>query len=293
MVKKVKTFKESKYHWYRDILLIMLGCSIMAIGVNLFIIPHKIVPGGVFGLSIAVNSVINLSVGAIALLINIPLLIISAIALGSKTGIKTVAATIICPLFLDGFTYIFGNITFTDDILVSSLFGGGLIGLGISIVLYGNATTGGTDTIAKILNKYTGIDIAILLFIIDGLIIITGIIVFKDLSKVPYAIITIFVTSKVINGIMEGLKNKNVVSIVSEKHEIIRDFILQDLNRGGTYYITKGLFNNTRESKVIQSSLERSELNRLMKFLKQNDPDAFITVYKSSEVFGQGFNPIP
>jgi uncharacterized membrane-anchored protein YitT (DUF2179 family) len=290
---KKKAFPEEKLFsalWCRNYALVVFGSLLVALGYNFFIMPHKLVPGGVFGFSIILNQLIDMPVGTIALCINIPLLAWGIKVLGGKFGVKTILAMVLGSMFIDGLTYFFGNPIITKDLLVSSMFGGAIIGLGIGLVVIGGATTGGTDIIARIFSKWFRISLGQMFLSIDGLIVLTSILVFKDIDLAPYCIIAILCISKTVDAVLMGMDAKKAAIIISEKHEEIRDRILE-MDRGGTYIKGEGLFYKNQK-KIIFTALNRKELGNLEMFVKNIDPEAFIATLNTNDVYGNGFKPI-
>lgn len=275
--------------YIKDYSIIILGCLLIALGLNIFIVPHNLAMGGIFGLSIILNHFFDFSIGNIALFINIPILAISAYFFGIKSGIKTVIATILCSVSIDLISYLVGDFSFTKNELLASVFGGITLGSGVGLILSTNSSTGGTDTIAAIISKYYKISLPVLFFSLDAIIVITSAIVFRNSEIIAFAILTIFFTSKSIDLILQYTSKTSTISISSENHEAIRSYILNDLERGGTYYITKGLFNNKGHQKVIQCTLNNGELKKLLSFLRKFAPNAFVTIQDSPRVFGKGF----
>lgn len=287
---KKKNFPEEKLFsnlWFRNYSLVIIGSLLVALGYNFFIMPHKLVPGGVFGLSIIINQMISIPVGTIALCINIPLLLWGIKILGGKFGVKTILAMVLCSAFIDGLTFLFGNPTLTKDLLVSSMFGGAIIGLGIGLVVSGGATTGGSDIIARIFSKWFKLSLGQMFISIDGLIVLTSILVFKDIELAPYCIIAILSISKTVDAVLMGMDSKKAALIISEHHEEIRDRILE-MDRGGTYIKGEGLFYKNQK-KIIFTALNRKELGTLETFVKSIDPEAFVATLNTNDVYGNGF----
>ncbi|MGQ1910514.1 YitT family protein [Marinifilum sp. RC60d5] len=290
---KKKSFPQEKLFsslWFRHYSLIIFGSLLVAIGYNFFIMPHKLVPGGVFGFSIILNQLIGFPVGSIALCINIPLLAWGIKVLGGKFGIKTILAMVLGSVFIDGLTYLCGNPIITKDLLVSSMFGGAIIGLGIGLVVSAGATTGGTDIIARIFSKWFRVSLGQMFITIDGLIVLSSIVVFKNIDLAPYCIIAILCISKTVDAVLMGIDAKKAALIISEKHEEIRDKILK-MDRGGTYIKGEGLFYKNQK-KIIFTALNRKELGQLESFVKGIDPEAFIATLNTNDVYGNGFKPI-
>lgn len=289
--KTVEAVKPFSKMWFFNYALVIVGAFILAFGVTYFIIPFHVVPGGVFGISILVNHLSGFPVGMTALIINIPLLIWGIKVLGAHIGVKTVMAIVLTSVFIDVLTHFSGGKALTEDILVSSMFGGVFVGTGIALAIRADATTGGTDIIAQIISKYTKLPVGQLFLVIDGLIVLSSVIVFQKIDLAPYAIIAIFVISKTVDSILSGLDHRKAVFIVSQEHEKIRKVILNDMDRGGTYLMSKGLYYKDEDRNIIFSALSRKEVARLQGFIKKIDPDAFLAVMDVREIIGCGFKP--
>ncbi len=288
--------------WFRSYGLILIGAIIMASGYSFFISPYRIVPGGVYGIGIVVHYLTEglfsfapdgFPIGLFGLLLNIPLTILGIKILGPRFGVKTVVGFILTSGFIDLLTLIFGEdpLLIGEDILLASLFGGVLIGLGLGLIFRARATTGGSDIVAMILAKYTRLPLGQLIIIVDSIIVLLGLAVFQDWRIPLYSWITIFVTGKVIDIVVEGISYEKSLMIVSAKHAEIRDKILSDLKRGGTYISGEGLYSGD-DRKVIFTVVTRRELSILQDFINGIDPDAFMSVTDSSEVLGKGFRSL-
>ena len=292
--KKKVTAKEKLFsvRWFLNYFLVILGTFILASGYVLFIIPHNIVPGGIFGLSIVLNSLTGFPVGITALCINIPILFTGVKILGPQFGVKTVVALVSSSLFIDGLAILTDGIIISPDILVSAIFGGVITGLGVAVVFKAGATTGGTDIIARIAHKYTKIQVGKMFLIIDGLILLSSVIVFRDINIAPYSIIAIFAVSKSVDAVISGFDHKKVALIISDKHDDIAEFILNKMDRGGTYIQGRGMFYTDQARNIIFTVLNLKEVAMLQRHIKNIDKDAFITIMSSNEVFGSGFKPL-
>lgn len=276
--------------WFRSYLLIVLGSIIMSAGYSFFADPHKIVPGGVYGTAIVIHHVFGLPTGTVGLVFNIPLFIAGIYLLGPRFGVKTFIGTILTSVFID----LFNSLSWgspTEDTMLASIVSGLLIGIGLALIFKAKATTGGSDIIAQIAHKYTKISIGQLLILIDSLIVTVGVIAFKDFSLAIYALITIYITGKVLDAILLGGNNRKAVFVISDKHEEIREFILKKLSRGGTYFHGQGMYKQD-EKKVIYTALSRRELAALQDFVKDTDSEAFISVFDTNQIYGRGFLPI-
>ncbi|MCB8995241.1 MAG: YitT family protein [Bacteroidales bacterium] len=287
--------------WFKNYLLIILGSFIMAAGFVYFITPYKIVPGGVFGISIVIHYLTQgmfswapegLPVGAVGLIMNIPLTIIGIKVLGPKFGVKTVMGFILLSIFIDLQTYFWGDRPLVEnDPLLSTIFGGVLVGFGLGLVFKSKATSGGSDIIAMIIAKYTRQSLGQLLIYVDSVIVLVGLVAFGDWRIPLYSWITIFISGKVIDATMQGVSYNKALFIISDKYEEIRLKILKDLSRGATAIPVKGMYEG-KERNMIFVNLNRREMAILQQFIWEVDKDAFLTVFDAYDVFGEGFKPL-
>ncbi len=278
--------------WLLSYLMIIIGAFIMASGYVLFISPYKIVPGGVYGIGIILYHTFGLPVGLTGLALNIPLAIIGVRLLGPRFGVKTVVGFFLASGFIDGMTIIYGDVPLVEnDALLSSIFGGVLLGLGLGLIFKARATSGGSSIVAMMITKYTRIPLGQSLMIIDALIVMLGLLSFGDWTIPLYSLIVIFITGKVIDVVLEGFTYEKTLFIVSEKYDEIASKIIYDLRRGGTYIEGKGMYNQD-EKKIIFVNVTRREVAILQDFINQIDPDAFVTVIEASEILGKGFRSL-
>ncbi len=288
-IQKDKLFS---WKWIKNYSLIIIGAFIMASGYVLFITPYKIVPGGVYGISIVLHYILGTPVGAMALVFDIPLTLIGIKVLGPRFGMKTVVGFLSTALFMDTITYFYGTQPLVEgDALLSSIFGGLFIGLGLGLIFKSRATSGGTDIVAMMASKYTKLPVGQLLIIIDSVIVFLGLIVFGDWKIPLYSLIVIFITGKVVDIILEGMNYDKVLFIVSDKHQEIRDKIVKDLNRGGTFLKGEGMFKGEEKS-ISFAVVNRREMTMLHDFINSIDPNAFITVLNANEILGNGFRSL-
>jgi uncharacterized membrane-anchored protein YitT (DUF2179 family) len=275
----------------KNYLQIVFGAIIMACAYAFFADPFKIIPGGVFGISIILHHLFGFSTGTVGLILNIPIFILGIIFLGPKFGIKTFVGTILTSLFINFLEKLHIVLLKPDEVMLAAVISGVLIGLGLALIFRAGATTGGSDIIGQILNKYTAIPIGQLLIMIDSVVVLSGMIAFHNISLAFYALITLFITGKVVDAVMFGGSYRKAVFIISDRHREIREKILHNLKRGGTYFIGKGMFQG-KDKNIIYTVVNRRELSVLQQFIKDIDPNAFITVFESREIFGEGFKPI-
>ena len=288
----LRTEKVFSKKWIISYSLVVIGAFIMAAGFVFFITPNKIVPGGVFGISIVLHYLIHVPVGLTGLVLNIPLTLLGIRILGPRFGVKTVVGFVLASVFIDGLTYFWGEAPLVDhDPLLSSIFGGVLVGFGLGLIFKARATSGGSDIIAMIIAKYTKAPVGQLLIIVDSFIVIIGLVAFRDWRIPLYSWIVIFITGRVIDLVLEGISYDKALFIISDHYEEIRKVIITELDRGGTLIEGKGMYSGT-EKKIIYTVVSRKELALLQEYIHQIDPEAFMSVIDANEVIGHGFKSL-
>lgn len=299
-------------------LLLVLGSLLFAVGDVMFVNPYHLAPGGVYGLANVFNALWGWKISLAGVCMDIPLLIIGTIILGPKFGIKTIISVILIPVFTFaletwwGYAPVIHDGAFFDTAAQSSLFfmegdvqrffmpdfflntvvAGLIYGVAIGVIFRSGATSGGSDIISMIIHKYTKISLGTLVLIVDSLISLTTLIAFDDIRLPIYSIILIFIESKVIDLIVEGVKSYKTAFIVTDEIEAVRNFIIEDLDRSGTVFAGSGLYQGA-ERKMIYVTLNRSDLVKLKANLRVLDPKAFVNVIESSEIMGKGFKALP
>lgn len=278
--------------WFKAYSLIIVGAFIMASGFVLFITPHNIVPGGVYGISIVIHHFTGWPIGLTALAFDIPLTIIGVRVLGPRFGVKTVIGFILTAVFVDSLTYFLGaKALVPDDILLSSIFGGVFIGFGLGLIFKSKATSGGSDIVAMIISKYTKLPLGQLMIYVDSTIVLAGLFAFQDWTIPLYSLIVIYITGRVVDLVLQGISYDKTLFIISDKHDEIRSKIIDDLNRGGTFLKGEGMYNG-KEKSIIYTVLNRRELAILQDFINKIDPEAFLTVINANEILGNGFKSL-
>jgi len=184
-----------------------------------------------------------------------------------------------------------GSVDLSKDVLLSCIFGGVLIGFGLGLIFKSKATSGGSDIIAMIFAKYTRLPLGQLMIYVDSTIVILGLVVFGDWKIPLYSWIVIFVTGKVIDIVLQGVNYDKTLFIISDKFEDIRNKIINDLKRGGTYIPGKGMYNGA-EKTIIFTVVNRIEQSVLEEYIHQIDPHAFVTVLEANEILGEGFKSL-
>jgi uncharacterized membrane-anchored protein YitT (DUF2179 family) len=267
-----------------DYVLVLIGSAIIAFAFNVFLLPNQVASGGVSGISTILKTVVGWEPAYVQWAFNIPLFIAGVILLGKQFGVKTLVGTIFLPMVV----FLTNNIEpWTHDALLGALFGGIGVGLGLGIVFRGNASTGGTDLAAQIINKYTGFTLGRCVVMIDGLIVLTAAIVF-DIEKGLYALIALYVTSKTIDLIQVGFGRSKMAMIITNKQEEVREGILNKIDRGVTKLSAYGGFTD-HERPVLMCVVDQTEFTKLKHLVKTLDPSAFVVVMDAAEVLGEGF----
>jgi uncharacterized membrane-anchored protein YitT (DUF2179 family) len=287
--------------WFISYSLIVLGSFILAAGFVFFISPYKIVPGGVYGIAIVIHYMTQgmmswapggFPIGLMGLILNIPLTIIGIKILGPRFGVKTVVGFVLSSVFMDLITLYWGEKPLVEgDALLSSIFGGVLVGIGLGMIFKSKATSGGSDIIAMIFAKYTRLPLGQLMIYVDSAIVLLALVVFADWKIPLYSWIVIFITGKVIDVVLEGLSYDKTLFIISDKYAEIRKYIIEDLERGGTYIKGEGMYNGSSKT-IIFTVVNRRELAILQEFIHQIDPSAFVTVLEANEILGEGFKSL-
>lgn len=278
--------------WFKSYAYIIFGTFLVACGYVLFISPNKIVPGGIYGVSIMIHHLLGTPIGLTALAFNIPLTIIGTRLLGPKFGAKTVVAFISTSVFVDTLVYFNGpNPLVEGETLVSSIFGGLFVGIGVAFTFKAKATSGGSDVIAMILQKYTRLPLGQLMMMVDAVIVLLSFVAFGDWRIPLFSWITIYVIGRVIDTAMHGFSYDKTLFIISDKHEEIRDSIINDLNRGGTFLHGEGMYNHNKKQ-IIFTVVNPRELYMLEEFVHRIDSDAFIAVLDAYEILGKGFKSL-
>jgi uncharacterized membrane-anchored protein YitT (DUF2179 family) len=287
--------------WFISYSLIVIGSIILAAGFVFFISPYKIVPGGVYGIAIVIHYMTEgvfswapsgLPIGLMGLIMNIPLTIIGIRILGPRFGVKTVVGFVLTSVFMDLITFFFGEAPLVaGDALLSSIFGGVLVGLGLGLIFKSKATSGGSDIVAMILAKYTKMPLGQLMIYVDSVIVLIGLVVFADWKIPLYSWIVIYVTGKTIDIVLQGMSVDKTLFIISDKFVEIRDRIINDLHRGGTYIPGKGMYNGSDKT-IIFTVVNRREMALLEEYIHEIDPKAFLTVLEANEILGEGFKSL-
>ena len=273
---------------FKEYILIAVGVILVAIAVQYFFAPNNLAAGGVTGLAIIIKSFMpSVNLGIITLSIDIILFIVSFIVLGKDFSKRTV----VTGLGLSGVIWFIGTFlepyAIVDDLIIASIFGAGIAGFGMAIVFNNYSSTGGSDIVAKIISKYTNMNIGTSLMSIDILITVLAAIIF-GIDKGFYAILSVIILGLVVDRFIDGFNSCKEIFIISEHEEEISKFIMNELERGCTYLDGKGAYTN-KEVRIVYAIIQRNEFIKLKAFIKKNNLKAFISVRESYEVLGEGF----
>jgi uncharacterized membrane-anchored protein YitT (DUF2179 family) len=268
--------------------LVVIGCSISAIAYSLFLIPHHFVPGGIAGVSIILNYFLKVPVGVMIFVLNIPIIILAFKVMGRRYALRTLAGIVLSSFLIDFFHEVLRVPSATENPILASIYGGVMLGVGLGLVFRGHATTGGSDVVGMILSKTTGMSIGFGILITDFIIISASGLAYRNLEAPLYGYIVLFLSTRVIDMVLEGWNYSKLVYITSTQTQAIADFILKDLNRGGSAIRARSLYLN-REGEVIMTVIHRKQLPELRQFIKDTDPEAFVIINDTYDVLGRGF----
>lgn len=281
---------ENGRKWFslREMGLLIAGAVIYSIGTHAFIVPANIAPGGASGLALMVNYLTGWPVGILTLILNIPLLILAWFYLSHRFAVTTAVASTVCSLILDFLVTPLCPV-YTGDRLLSSLYGGVLVGAGMAFIFLTGTTTGGTDIIGYLLQKKRPhISIGRALLAVDGVILAISIFVFGNIEAALFGMITLYAQTKVIDSVIYGGDAGTMATVVSDQTEKITRRIIAELDRSATLIPAQGGYSG-RATGVLLCTVRKSQFASLKQIVHQEDPNAFVIVTDTSEVLGLGF----
>ena len=269
-------------YFFIEIIQIILGTAILAIGVAMFLLPNQLSSGGFSGIATILYYLLKTPVGITVLVLNIPLFIISFFKNGKKFFLKAITGTILLSIFLDLFEKLK---PITQDRFLACIYGGILVGIGTAMVLKANASTGGTDLLASIVKMYKpSIKTGSLIVIVDVIIVTLNVIFFKELEIGLYSAITIYIMGKILDIFFEGINFSKTMYIISDKYEIIAKKIGIEIRRGSTLLIAKGMYKK-EDRNVLMCVASRGEVREIRKIVNTIDNKAFVIITNAREVF--------
>ncbi len=307
--------------WWRSWVLIIVGCSIMGAGFVLFINPYNFVPGGVYGLGIVLHNIFpSIQVGTFGYMFDVPLMLVALLVFGGQFGARTVVAALYTPGFMNVLTRLVypdaaavesldpalllgGRLDLSNDLLLTCLMAAVLVGVGQGMVVRQQATTGGTDIVGMLLQKYFGIKFSTGIFLADGAVVLSGLVVIGfglgtgDAAPAGwmltlYSLITIYASSRVVAYMLDGASYDKLLFIISDNHDELKRFIIEDLDRSATYIRSRGMYTGTSRD-MIFLVVSRKEVHQVQHKIKEIDSRAFVVVTDAYDTFGEGFKPLP
>jgi uncharacterized membrane-anchored protein YitT (DUF2179 family) len=268
--------------------MLLIGCGLVALGFNLFLLPNKIASGGVAGLSIIVHDVLGIAPAYTQWALNIPLFIAGVLILGRTFGVKTAVGSVVLPLFILLTSWLE---TPTHNPLLGSLYGGLVVGLGLGLIFRGGGSTGGTAIAGQILHRKLEISLGTAMAIMDGTVIIAaGFLI--SFENALYALIGLYVTSKTIDIVQTGFQTSKAAFIISNEPDKVSAAILHVLDRGLTRLEGRGGYTG-QERPVLLVVVGQSEVAKLKALVRDADPSAFVIISDTAEVLGEGFQYDP
>ncbi|SEF51230.1 Uncharacterized membrane-anchored protein YitT, contains DUF161 and DUF2179 domains [Caloramator fervidus] len=274
---------------FKRLIFILLGCFISAVGINAFIVPHKLLSGGVSGLAIITQYLTGIPSGYLVLLFNIPIFLYGI----KELEYDFIFFSVVGVLLLSFFLILTKDLTSAlniKDILLSSIYGGVLNGIGLGIVLKNKGSMGGIDIVAVALKKRLGVNISTVSFIINLFVVLLGSII-SSLEAGLYTLISMFISSRVLEYVLQGFDRKKMIMIVTDKPEDISTRIFKELGRGVTFLYGEGAYTG-HNKKVIYCIITLNQLIKIKTIVFDIDPGAFLTIIDVAEVQGKGFKNI-
>lgn len=270
-----------------NILYVILGSALLGLSLSTFAVPNNIAPGGVSGLSTALAHITPIRVSIWALILNVPIIIWSFRSLGLHSTIMSLLSALLLSFFIDFLGAIIPH--YTGNKLLAAIATGIISGTGIGLLFLRGISTGGTDLLTLILHRYLpNIPSGNLLMIIDGTVVIIATLIFKDIEVALCSIITIFICSKVIDMLSQGVEYAKVIYTITENGESVSKALNEKIDRGATIIPAQGSYTG-KEKELIITVTKRNMLSQTLKVIKQADPTAFTFVSDSTEVHGEGF----
>ena len=309
------------WRWWSSIAQIVLGCFLVALAFVVFINPYDLVPGGIYGLALVLHNLFpSVQVGTFGYMFDVPLILTAILIFGGKLGGRTIFASFVTPGIMNLLDYLVypnaaaiesldpnlllnGYINLSDHLLLAAIIGGCLSGVGVGVVIRNNAATGGTDITGMLLHKFAKMKFANGVLLSDAIIVLSGLLVIgfgvgiegpgEGVMLSLYSAVCIFVNAKVLGYTIDGASRDKLLYIICEKHsEQMRDYILKDLDRGGTYLKAKGMYTGN-DKEMIFLVVSRKEVRNVQQKIKEFDPHAFVVVTDAYDTFGLGFKPFP
>lgn len=321
---RLKAFLEPSTHlsWWSDWFVIIIGCICTASGFVFFINPYNLVPGGIYGLSVVIHNLVPMfQIGTISYCFEIPLLILAVLFLGKSIGTRTIIAALITPMIMNTISIMAypttealhkldptliagGHLDLSNHLMLTTIIGGTLIGVGCGLVARNRATGGGTDIVAMFVQKYLHIRFSKAIFMVDALVVLSGFFVIglgigtgkeasNDCYLSFYSLIAIYISSRMVSMMINGFKNEQIIFIIGRgRMDKLREYILNDLERSATCIKSSGLYSG-KEKDMLFLVVKEKEVTRVKQMIKKVEPDSFIVITDAYDTFGEGFRDLP
>ena len=279
-----------KMNWRKGletIICVLLGNIALAVAVGAFIVPHGIITGGSTGIALTMNHYIKGNLSVMIFIVNILLFILGTIVLGKKFALTTLVSTVVYPVFLSIVQAIPGITKLTDHIMLASLYGGAVLGLGIGLVVRVGASTGGTDILALVLHKWFHIPLAVFIYMVDFSVLLCQAF-FSNSEQILYGILVLVVAAMALNRVMLMGQSQIQLFIITEKYEEVKEKVLKEIDAGVTMvHIETGY--GAKQQKGVLCVIPNRKLYSVNQVVQSVDPKAFITITQINEVRGRGF----
>lgn len=319
------SFKESvtDLRWWASMAQIVLGCFLVAVAFVVFINPYDLVPGGIYGLALVLHNLFpSVQVGTFGYMFDVPLILTALLLFGGTFGGRTIFASFITPGIMNILDYLVypneaaiealdptlllgGTVDLSQHLMLAAIIGGCFSGVGVGIVIRNNAATGGTDITGMLLHKFAKMKFANGVLLSDAVIVLSGLVVIGFGVGLPegkeaqglllslYSAVCIFVNAKVLGYTIDGASRDKLLYIICDEHSAkMREYILHELGRGGTYIKAKGMYTD-RDKEMIFLVVNRKEVRNVQHKIKEFDHKAFVVVTDAYDTFGEGFKPFP
>ena len=270
-----------------DLVYTIIGSALVGAALSMFTVPNDIAPGGVSGLATALAYITPIRVSFWTLILNIPLLLCAWRILGKRALVLTLISTVLLSVFIDLSAAFLPS--YTNNPLLASFCGGVVTGLGIGMLFLRGISTGGTDLLALLLKRvFPNIASGTLLMMIDATVVAIAVLIFRDIEVALYSVITIFITSKLVDAMAQGVDYAKVIYVVTGMGDKLTDVLNRYTDRGST--IVPAIGGYTKDNKqIVITVTRRNVLSQTLRLIKQTDPAAFTFVMDSTEVHGEGF----
>ncbi|EOS68211.1 hypothetical protein C818_03554 [Lachnospiraceae bacterium MD308] len=279
-----------KKPWQKNletVLGVLIGNIVLAFTVAAFMVPHGIIMGGATGIGLTISHYLPIQLSLVILVVNACLFLLGAVTLGKKFVITTIASTFLYPASLSVMQAIPGITQLTDNIMLATLYGGALLGLGVGVIVRVGSSTGGTDILALVFNKWFHISVAVLMYIVD-FTVLGAQMLFSDTEQIMYGILALVIETTILNRVMLMGQSQIQLFVISEKHEEIRERMLKEQDAGVTMVHVQTGFSK-EEQKAILCIIPNRKLYATNEMIHSIDEKAFITISQINEVKGRGF----